>query len=55
MTPELRKFIQNKFSQLINDDQFIEALPGYLSPDAASQKRLKPLKEKLVKLAYSDT
>jgi hypothetical protein len=52
-TPELRKFIQDKFTQLINDGQFIEALPGYLSPDPASQKRLKPLKEKLVKLACS--
>lgn len=54
MTPELIKFMQGKFTQLINDSQFIEALPGYISPDPASQKRLKPLKEKLVKLAYSD-
>jgi len=51
---ELREFIQNKFTQLINDGQFIEALPGYLSPDPASQKRLKPLKEKLLKLACTD-
>ncbi|MCU7835059.1 MAG: hypothetical protein KZQ83_07345 [gamma proteobacterium symbiont of Taylorina sp.] len=53
-TPELRKFIQDKLSQLINDEQFIEALPGYLSPDSASQKRLKPLKEKISKLAFPE-
>ena len=47
----LRKYLKDRFSRLLSDDQFIEALPGYLSPDFASQRRLQPLKEKLQKLA----
>ncbi|MFK5895187.1 MAG: hypothetical protein QM504_18390, partial [Pseudomonadota bacterium] len=47
----LRKYIKDRFTQLVNNEQFIEALPGYLPPDAASQKRLQSLKDKLQKLA----
>ena len=49
--PKLIKFIQLKFTRLINDDGFIELLPGYLSPDPASQQRLDSLKSKLAGLA----
>lgn len=49
--PELIKFIQVQFTQLINDDGFMELLPGFLSPDSASQKRLDSLKMKLAGLA----
>ncbi len=49
--PSLRMFIQNQFNKMINNNQFIEALPGYLPPDTASQERIGLLKKRIDTLA----
>lgn len=48
---KLVDFLRDEFSQLMDNHHFIEALPGYLPPDSASQTRLNALKEKLKTLA----
>ena len=37
---EVRSYIAQEFRELLAIPQFIDALPGYLLPDAASQARL---------------
>ena len=37
--PELKVYLAERFSDLLNDDAFHDALPGYLYGDAASQAR----------------
>lgn len=49
--PILVEFIQNKFQGMLNEEQFIEALPGYLPPDSASQERINLLKNRISQLA----
>jgi len=49
--PALAKFIQNKFHEMINSEQFTEALPGYLPPDPASQQRISLLIKRIKNLA----
>ena len=36
---DLRKYLSDNFAKLLSDRDFLEALPGYLLPDAASQQR----------------
>jgi hypothetical protein len=36
---DLRHYLVKRFSDLISDQNFIDALPGHLPPDAASQAR----------------
>lgn len=45
--PELKAYLQLKFTELMNNASFRQALSGHLSPDAASQSRLTLLEEKL--------
>lgn len=49
--PELKRYLQLKFAELINNSSFRQALSGHLSPDAASQSRLPFLEQKLRELA----
>ena len=44
---EVTTFIQQRFSKFLRDDNFEDALPGLLPPDAAGQARLDRLIEKL--------
>ena len=37
---ELQKYLSDKFRELLSNRDFLEALPGNLLPDAASQQRL---------------
>lgn len=37
---ELRKYLSDEFGDLLSNRDFLEALPGHLLPDAASQQRL---------------
>lgn len=37
---ELRSYLSDAFSELLNKRQFTDALPGHLPPDKASQSRL---------------
>lgn len=49
--PELRDFLAMRFRQLLNDRKFIDALPGHLFHDPASQARLPLVLERLGRMA----
>jgi hypothetical protein len=48
---DLREFIAAQFTRLLHAPEFLDALPGHLLPDAASQARLPELIVRLNKLA----
>lgn len=39
--PQLRRYLSDEFVSLLATSDFLDALPGYLLPDAASQERLR--------------
>jgi hypothetical protein len=47
----LRDYISQAMAELIGSPDFMEALPGHLPADAASQRRLPSLRRKLTGLA----
>lgn len=49
--PDLRAYLANEFAQLLATPDFIDALPGFLSPDEASQRRLPILKQRALSIA----
>lgn len=49
--PELRQYLHDKLSELLEMPAFMQALPGHLPGDAASQQRLPDLREKLFQLS----
>lgn len=50
----LKSYLQERFGQLLAAPAFIDALPGHLPGDAASQARLPDLLDKLRQLAKPD-
>lgn len=52
---ELRQYLQTQFRRLLRTRAFIDALPGYLLPDAASQSRLDIVMRRLRALAAGPT
>lgn len=44
---DLQGFLSQTFRELLANDAFLEALPGHLSPDRASQARLSLLIKRL--------
>lgn len=52
--PELREYLGQRFRSLLANRAFIDALPGHLPGDAASQDRLPDLEAKLKDLARLD-
>jgi predicted nucleotidyltransferase len=50
-TTELRKYIRDEIDILLNTSGFLDALPGYLLPDAASQSRIVIVLRRLQELA----
>ena len=50
-TPELQKYIRIEISRLLARQGFLDALPGYLLPDAASQSRVSTVLARLEELA----
>jgi len=48
---ELRKYVRREISSLLTTSSFIDALPGYLLPDAASQSRISVILKRLEDLA----
>lgn len=52
--PPLRAYLQQRFGQLLATPAFIDALPGHLPGDSASQARLPDLLAKLHQLAKRD-
>ena len=49
--PDVRAFIASEIKDLLDAQAFVDALPGYLLPDSASQGRLPGLMERLHSLA----
>jgi len=49
---ELKAYLADEIQKLLGKQEFIEALPGYLLPDPASQARLEPLLKTLRKIAH---
>ncbi len=47
----MRKYLIGAFRSLLKQDEFNDALPGYLPPDSASQARLPILRKKLKEIA----
>lgn len=52
---KLQRFLQEEFSTLLSEQDFLAALPGYLPGDAASQARLPALFEKIQAIAESSS
>lgn len=50
-TEDVRQYISGKIRGLLKTKQFLDALPGYLLPDEASQGRLRILIDRLTKIA----
>lgn len=46
-TPSLRAYIANEIGALMRNEAFIEALPGHLPGDEASQERVALIRERL--------
>ena len=49
--PEVRAFIASEIGTLLNNQDFIDALSGFLMPDAASQTRRTLLEDRLRAIA----
>jgi hypothetical protein len=47
---DLRKYLSDAFRGLLSNRDFIEALPGHLLPDSASQQRVGLVVERMKKL-----
>jgi predicted nucleotidyltransferase len=50
-TPELQEYVHIEISRLLARQGFLDALPGYLLPDAASQSRVSIVLDRLRQLA----
>jgi hypothetical protein len=47
----LRQYLSDELSTLLADRNFMEALPGHLLPDAASQQRLRIVLHRIEQIA----
>lgn len=45
--PLLRQYLKDEFSGLLSERDFLEALPGHLLPDAASQQRIRVVLDRM--------
>ena len=52
--PELKNFLSSVFKEFINDEHFLNSLPGHLLPDPASQSRLPILMRRIKEIAGLD-
>jgi hypothetical protein len=48
---DVRSFIASEIKKLLTVDSFVDALPGFLLPDAMSQARLSLVLERLRQIA----
>jgi predicted nucleotidyltransferase len=53
-TPSLREYLGKEITGLLAAPEFIDALPGYLLPDAASQARIGTVLRRLKAIAFLD-
>lgn len=49
--PEVRRFLSETFEKFLSDSRFLDALPGHLLLDQASQQRIAILKERMLRIA----
>ena len=54
-TTDVRSYVCDRIGDLMNDRQFLDAIPGHLPGDPGSQARLPDLVEKLERLAAVST
>jgi hypothetical protein len=52
--PPVRRYVAHEFARLLATRAFIDALPGFLLPDSASQARYPLLLDRLKAIAVSD-
>jgi hypothetical protein len=50
----LKKFLSDEFRDLLSSRDFVEALPGHLLPDAASQQRAGLVLRRMQHLVFED-
>lgn len=48
---DLRKYLSDQFEALLSNRDFLDAVPGFLLPDAASQQRLGLVLRRMTRLA----
>lgn len=48
---DLKGFIVRTFGDLLNDEDFLDALPGHLYPDAASQARVPLIEQRMLAIS----
>ncbi len=48
---DLREYVGREFGKLLENEDFVNALPGFLLPDHASQQRLPMLRDRLREIA----
>ena len=51
---DVRSYIADAFSQMLKANAFIDALPGHLSHDAASQSRIGIVLERLTEMSKAE-
>ena len=49
--PQVQRYLRDEFSRLLEDRDFVECLPGYLLPDAASQQRIGIIMDRIRQIA----
>lgn len=54
-SPDVRSYIASEIGRLLSTRTFVDALPGFLLPDSASQARYPLLHERLRVIAQADT
>ena len=47
----VKRYLAEQFKRLIENDEFLDALPGHLPPDEASQQRLPIVKDRMRQIA----
>ena len=52
---DVQYYVASKISELLQNRKFLDALPGYLLPDSASQGRMKILVDRLTQIAQSSS
>ena len=48
---KIKRYLAGQFKRLLGDDEFLDALPGHLPPDPASQERLSIVENRMMQIA----
>ena len=47
---EIKSYLADQFKQLLENDEFLDALPGHLPPDQASQRRIPIVEDRMTQI-----